>query len=68
MGTYTKSGGGGGRGGGGRGELIKGLEVLEKLLLTVPLGLSQRAGGRGFSLGYCMYKHAFEGLSEQVLH
>lgn len=60
--------GGGGRGGGGRGELIKGLEVLEKLLLTVPLGLSQRAGGRGFSLGYCMYKHAFEGLSEQVLH
>ena len=57
MGTYTKSGGGGG----GGGKLIKGLEVLEKLLLTVPLGLSQRAGGQGFSLGYCMYKHAFEG-------
>ena len=55
-------------GGGGGGELIKGLEVLEKLLWTVPLGLSQRAGGQGFSLGYCMYKHAFEGLSEQVLH
>ena len=55
-------------GGGKRGELIKGLEVLEKLLWTVPLGLSQRAGGQGFSLGYCMYKHAFEGLSEQVLH
>ena len=57
-----------GVGGGGGGELIKGLEVLEKLLLTVPLGMSQRAGGQGFSLGYCMYKHAFEGLSEQVLH
>ena len=64
MGAYTKSGGVGG----GGGELIKGLEVLEKLLWTVPLGLSQRAGGQGFSLGYCMYKHAFEGLSEQVLH
>ena len=60
--------GSGGGGGGWRGDRIKGREVLEKLLLTLPLGLSQRAGGQGFSLGYCMYKHAFGDLSEKVLH
>ena len=56
MGTYTKSEGGGGGGGGGK--LIKGLEVLEKLLLTVPWGCHKDLGARGFSLAStCISMH-----------
>lgn len=62
MGTYTKSEGG------GETETNQRAGGPGKITFDSALGLSYRTGGQGFFLGFYMYKHAFEGLSEQVLH